>query len=211
MHISNNLSLYGHTDFKIYDNISEKDFKFLMSGIEDAISNGETFKPGETYCIGSIICNIEMDGKYLTVNEPDMKSFPISEIPGIANTISILRSQKNKIELYGLLHLMDFPSIYEYAVVGIDYENANDFLLERLEYDRGDSGWFVGDYNTSLDYSLSKNLKKVSVYELMLNANSVIPYLAFPINSVVILEKSKKPYIQHNNVELAYEPSKRIE
>src|SRR5262249_29298694 len=81
-------------------------------------------------------------------------------------------------ESVGLGDELDSPSIYHSLLVGVDLtEESNSFVLERFEPRASDSGWFIGKLDSQIDYNNAENLRRISVYESILNWPHVAGFL----------------------------------
>src|SRR5882672_10579305 len=92
--------------------VIQQDIDFFVSYLEESVTNGAHYVPGQTFQIGWMLDRIgeRADGT-LGISEPDFKSFPIVWVESVMLTLQHMRIQKDAAERFGLLDQMDFPGI----------------------------------------------------------------------------------------------------
>jgi hypothetical protein len=178
-----NCSRYDHPDFQLMVDsaIPHVDVDCLVSFLEESVQGGTRYLDGQTMQFGSMLFRIVALDNLLTLQEPDLRTFPISWTTGITRSLQLLRLQKDIAESVGLADKLDFPSIRCSLLVGADLTNGFDLLVfDRAESDGLDSGWFVGRLDTGIDYNDPGNLRCVSIYQAILNWPQIAGFLALP-------------------------------
>jgi hypothetical protein len=95
--------------------------------------------------------------------------------------MELLRLQKDIAESVGLEDEIDPPSIRSSLLVGADLAPQDEELvLDRMEPAETDSGWFVGRRDTVLNYDDEASLKRISVYQAILNWPKISGFLGLP-------------------------------
>ena len=188
-----NCSECGHPEFRISfdETIPRVDVEWLISVIECSVRNGTRYKDGELIDIGSMLLRTELDdeGRFL-IKEPDFREVPISWIRGVTRSLQLLRLQKDSAESLQLGDKIDFPTLRQSVLVGIDVDSPlKQFVMERTNPDDVHSGWFIGQIDSPLDYCDPSNLCRVSIYEVVTNCPNIAGFLAMP--SGIRVEKSK--------------------
>jgi hypothetical protein len=174
---------YNHPDFQFIVNalVPHEDVSVLVSYLQDSVQEGKRYEDGEMMQFGSMLFRFVKAGDFLILQEPDLRAIPIVWTDGITNSMKLLRLQKDVAESVDLGDAVDFPSIRGSLLVGADWAEASDTLvIERSEPEGLDSGWFVGRIDTRLDYNDPANLRRVSVYQAILDAPRIAGFLALP-------------------------------
>jgi hypothetical protein len=176
-------SEYNHPDFQfVVDSaIPQVDVDVLVSFLEQSVQGGTRYEDGQIIEFGSMLFRLVTSDDSLTLQEPDLRTIPISWTDGITNSMKLLRLQKDIGESVALEDELDFPSIRCSLLVGADLaEGLDTLVLERSESDGLDSGWFVGRLDTEIDYNDPANLRRISVYQAILDAPHIAGFLALP-------------------------------
>ncbi len=168
------------------DTVPRVDVDWIASIIREYILDGSSLEDGQLIEFGSMLFRMNLFGDELQFTEPDFRAMPIRWIPGLTNSLKLSRSQRDLAESFGLRESIDCPTLRESLVVGNDLDTSlGQFVMERSRSPKGDCGWFVGRGDTVLDYSNPFNLKRLSVYELIVNQPQLAPFLALPSGSRV--------------------------
>jgi hypothetical protein len=179
---------YNHPDLQLVVDaaIPHVDVDVLASFLEQSVRGGARYEDGQTIEFGSMLFRLRKLTDFLTLQEPDLRTIPISWTEGITNSMKLLRLQKDIGESVGLGDELVFPSIRSSLLVGTDWSEGLDTLvLERSEPDGQDSGWFVGRLDTEIDYNDPINLQRISIYQAILNVPQIAGLLALPTGSHV--------------------------
>lgn len=161
--------------------IPQVDVRLLAAYLEQSVENGERFEEGEIVAIGSMLFRVAKMGDLLTLQEPDLVSFPIEWTVGVSRSMRLLRLQKDVIESFSLDDEIDLPSIRSSLLVGVDLkQDAQVLLLERTRSVEPDSGWFIGRLDSRLEYNDEVNLTRISVYQAILNWPQIAGCLGLP-------------------------------
>lgn len=150
--------------------------------------------------VGMMLLQIRNSGNRITIFEPDMISLPIVFVEGVTNTLRILRSQKDAHKSLQMDSEMDFPEIRQFATQCRKWEDAASYVLERSSPNGNDSGWYFGCQNPEHDHENAENLKNVSILEIAMNYSDLVPFLALPSGSAVLVENDK-PHVYFNGEE----------
>lgn len=173
----------NHPDFKLEVDsaIPQVDVDLLGFFLQQSVQGGTRYGDGQTIEFGSMLLRLLASDDYLTLQEPDLQSIPISWTSGITNSMKLLRLQKDIGESVGLGGQLDFPSIRSSLLVGADLTELVDMLvLERTQPVGLDSGWFVGRLDTESDYNNPASLERISVYQAILHSPHIAGFLALP-------------------------------
>jgi hypothetical protein len=177
---------------KCDDSIPNPDVEWLIEVLEGAVLSGTKHKDGELIQIGWMFVLLSaIDAGTLLLREPDLREFPIQWTDGVTTTLRHLRLQKDTAESLGFASTMQFPTIRESALIGVDVEsNMDEFVLSRVAATGTDSGWFVGRREESLDYNDPRNVRRVSLYEAALLLPAIVMFLCLPFGSEVKVSRS---------------------
>ena len=97
--------------------------------------------------------------------EPDYYKTPINWIVGIEKTIKLIRYQLDTEKSFSLEYDRRELTVRNSLLIGNDVlMNSNEIFMTRTDSsDEMDSGWFIGNINTNLDYTNISNMKKISL------------------------------------------------
>jgi hypothetical protein len=195
-------SEHKHPDFRfVVDSaIPKVDVDNFASFLEESVREGTHFADGEHIQLGSMFLRLATSDGFLTLQEPDLRTMPISWTDGITdpvtwtegitNSLKLLRLQKDTGESLGFEDELDFPSITSSVVVGADWTEGLDTLfLDRTESEPEHSGWFVGRPDGEIDYDNADNLRPISLYQAILEAPHIAGFLALPTGCRVLMSK----------------------
>lgn len=189
-----NCTSFGHPEFRILceRSVPQEDVDWLAEHLEGAVRAGARFRPGEHIQIGWMLNRLsEFGDGTLLLMEPDMRSVPVEWQAGATQTLLQLRMQKDAAESLGLGSLMQFPTIQESAILGMDVSvDTDELIVERTPAQGPDSGWFVGSLRSQLNYNDPENLRRVSLYEAAILCPAIIMFLAMPAGTTVRLSES---------------------
>jgi len=163
------------------------DVKAFVRNLEGQILRGTEYKIGQLIQIGWAMVKIEMgNGSKLALWEPDFMEMPARFVPGVTNTFRHLRLQKSVLESLGLEDRMLFPSMLENGIKCSRHEDSVDFVMDRAEPTKTDSGWFFGCDDNTHDHNNPVNLHRASLYELAHAKADCIPFLALPPGTLLL-------------------------
>ncbi len=181
--VTTQCSAFAHPDFVVScdDTIPQGDIKLLTSFLEQSVQAGTRFIEGDLITFGSMLFRVARSEDFLTLEEPDLESFPIEWIQGVTRSMQLMRQQRDIADSVGLGDEIDPPSIRSSLLVGADLESYDeDVLLERLDSVASDSGWFVGRRNTVLNYEDNGTMRRISIYQAILNWPRIGGFLGLP-------------------------------
>ncbi len=183
-----NCSQNKHPNFRLVVDsaIPQSDVDAMIDFLKESVQSGKKFGDGETIDFGSMLIRLVALNDDLALQEPDLRTIPISWTEGITNSMKLLRLQKDIGESVGFGDELNFPSIRYSLLVGADWtERLDTLVLERSDHDGLDSGWFVGQLDTEIDYNNPSNLRRISVYQAILDAPHIAGFLALPTGCCV--------------------------
>jgi hypothetical protein len=183
--ITTNCSKYGQQEISVayeQEKVLESDVKWLLEWLESEVTNGRRFLPSETIQIGWMLTKLEPFGDgILKIYEPDMKSFPVKFVDSVTHTLTHLRFQKMVAESIGVADELSFPPLNHSAVTCNRFREHVGIFMDRLKPKDSDSGWFIGCDDPNHDHQDRNNLRRKSLYELVVrHEQSIISYLALP-------------------------------
>ncbi|MCG3673866.1 hypothetical protein L5F46_03630 [Aliarcobacter butzleri] len=97
--------------------------------------------------------------------EPDYYKTPINWIVEIEKTIKLIRYQLDTEKSFSLEYDRRELTVRNSLLIGNDvFMNSNEIFMTRTDSSNEiDSGWFIGNINTNLDYTNISNMKKISL------------------------------------------------
>ncbi|CAB3810096.1 hypothetical protein LMG28688_07150 [Paraburkholderia caffeinitolerans] len=193
---SNFQGKHGHPDI-VVSMPSGPDFGAapILSFFEDAVRQGTVFRAGETVQMGWMMLMLkETESGELDVWEPRFGAVPIVWERGASKTYRQLIVQKSVAEQLCLEP--SFPSLRQSGVISPDFMTSSNFQMFRESSAGTSSGWlFTTEENQSTDGRLA------SLFEIAGKRPEVIPFLAMPASSSVVL-KDGKVKISYGKVEV---------
>lgn len=185
-----NCKNYDHPEIEFVvtnKSIPINDIEWIISTLEDVVSNGTKYKNEQTLQLGSTIVKFaEKSEGVLEIREPDFVSFPINFVNKLDNTLIYLRSQKDIVESVKEQTDLVYPSILESIVVHKNYISADKILLERTEIEPNISGWWVYDYDDQESVNDASNFSNISLYEFALKRPDLVKLLALPVGFQIL-------------------------
>ncbi|WP_321839592.1 immunity protein Imm33 domain-containing protein [Paraburkholderia bannensis] len=187
---------HGHPDI-VVSMPSGPDFGAapILSFFEDAVRQGRVFRAGETVQMGWMMLTLkETESGDLDVWEPRFGAIPIVWERGASKTYRQLIVQKSVAEQLRLEP--SFPSLRQSGVISPDFMASRNFQMFRESSAGPSSGWlFTTEENQSTDGRLA------SLFEIASKRPEVIPFLALPASSSVVL-KDRKVKISYGKLEV---------
>lgn len=167
----------------------------ILSYFEDAVLRGTVFKADETVQMGWMILMLKAtENGELDVWEPRFGEVPIVWERGASKTYRQLIVQKSVADQLVIAPL--FPSLRQSGIISPDFMASKNFQMFREAAAGTDSGWlFTTEENASSDGRLS------SLFEIASKRPEVIPFLALPAASSVVL-KDGRVKIRHGKMEI---------
>lgn len=184
---------HGHPEFLIpYDPavaVVSADVEWFISWLEESVAEGVRFKPGQSCQVGWSVTEVRQhESGDLTMWEPDMRSLPIEWLEGVSHTLMQLRVQKDVVESVMGAEELSFPSIRQSVIICNRLGRDRDVVIERVEPNGADSGWFCGCRQESHDHNDAHELRRVSLFEAAFrHAPQIVPYMALPPGMLVYL------------------------
>ena len=158
---------------------------WLVTYFEEATLQGTVFQPDQTVQVGWIIVMLrETDTGDLEIWEPDFDALPIRWIRGVNNLFRHLLLQKSVCEAMEVTP--DFPSLRDSGIVSQNFLASSQGVMSRDLANGTDSGWVFYPH----DYQDSEG-QHVSLYEITLAHEWLIPFVALPPSSKVSYSKAR--------------------
>jgi len=182
---------FDHPEFKLMcdpQGIAEAHILSLVSGLEAMVAEGSVFQPDDRFHYGWVQTKVrELEDGMLTLDEPDMKSMPINYVPGITETLRHMMLQLFTADSFGIDRAdLDFPSLRQSGIACRQYSQGEWLMMARAEpTDELDSGWFIGCGDKSCDHNDSKNLQRLSLYEVFLNRPQIRDWVSLPFGALL--------------------------
>jgi len=200
---------FGHPEFLL--EVDEKIvpdlyLKEAAATVESMVAEGSVFRPKQTFQIGWMITKIDSyDASHLTLIEPDMKTFPISWVAGISQTLRHKMVQVFMLDSVSLRHEMLIPNICQSLIACTRYTEPSFFMSRSNSTNERDSGWFVGCLDRHHDHNDIANLRCISLYEAYLHQKGIHGFAMFPIDSMIVVDERNGLTIMKNDTELQIE------
>ena len=187
---TNGCRRFGHPEFRFsYDPaaVIALTVASFIRQLEDGVSSGEVFRPGETFQIGWMITRItEHSDGFLGFLEPDMKTFPVREVPGLTSALCHLRLHKDVCESLFDPPQLSFAPLWHSAIVCTRLGTTPTFIMDRAASEGNVSGWFFGCDAESHDHQDVSHLRCVSIYEAVVTLERrILPFLLLPEQTLV--------------------------
>ena len=180
---SSRCSGFNHREFVLSfdEEIPKVDVDWLLTKLENSVANGSVFEDGQSIEFGPMLLRVELLDGFLHLMEPDFQNIPIEWKPGVSSSLRLLRLQKDVGESFLSSDQLDYCSPRQSCIVGIDVQSGDhSFVLERVESNGSESGWFFGLVASVHDYSAPDNLRRMSIYEALLTVPRIGAFLAMP-------------------------------
>jgi hypothetical protein len=169
--------------------VGRTEIERFVAAVNAMIDGGSQFAAGQTFRIGWSTMRFVEEGDWLVFEELDGSGVPGQWARGVSRTLIATRLQRDVCDSFSLPdHLVDFPSFAQSSIVcdRIDPEGA--LYLARLPpLADTDSGWFFGCRGDGHDHDDPSVLANDSLYTHACRIQAVLPFLAMPIGSAVLL------------------------
>ena len=199
---------YDHPEFRFAVDtrqLIDVDVQFLRTTLEGWVAAGERFAAGETIQLGSGVLMIRANGDgTLSLLEPDFASMPIQWRDSVTTTLGHFRLQKDTLESFFDPGQLAFPSVRHSCVACTRLDATANLVMERSEWSAPSTGWFIGCSDESHDHNSPAELELVSIYEALLRNSAALPYLAFPLGT--LLQTGAPPFVFFGGKPLAARP-----
>ena len=195
-------SAFHHPEFILWvdTEVPQADINILTSFLEDSVGKGTHYNEGDLIAIGSMLFRVARSNNSLSLQEPDLQSLPIKWKQGVTRSMQLLRLQHDIATSLGLQDELDPPSIRYSLLVGSDLTpQLEEFVLDRMEPADSDSGWFVGRQNSVLNYDDEGSLKRISVYQAIVNWPKIAGFLGLPAGCRVELSRSNLHFTRNGS------------
>ncbi|WP_152021160.1 hypothetical protein [Aliarcobacter butzleri] len=154
---------FGNIVMYIQDNIVSTDLEIIKNNILFLINKYQELP--NIFFLNTFPIKIEEFENNLCFFEPDYYKTPINWIVGIEKTIKLIRYQLDTEKSFSLEYDRRELTVRNSLLIGNDVlMNSNEIFMTRTDSsDEMDSGWFIGNINTNLDYTNISNMKKISL------------------------------------------------
>lgn len=183
---------FGHPEFRIEFDANgtlNSDASFFGDQLTQMVREGRRFENDQSVQVGWSFTKVilEADG-FLTFREPDFKSMPIVWQRGLTNTLRHMRLHKDVLESLLSKESLAIPSLRESCIICTNLNGTGRMMMDRQEPQAGISGWFLGCVDKEHDRNNVQFLRKVSLYEAVVNhAPMALGYLGLPAGIFVLL------------------------
>jgi hypothetical protein len=177
------------------DSIPGQDVEWLIGVLENGVRGGAVYNQGDLVQIGWMLNRLSKKANAFLLSEPDMQTFPVKWTKGVTGTLRQLRLQKDTADSLGLTGSIQFPTMQDSAIIGVDVDfETEELILSRAEAQDSDSGWFIGSLTSELDYNDSDHLLRVSLYETAIQFPRIVMMLALPPGMTVECSKDSDSF-----------------
>jgi hypothetical protein len=180
--------------------VAEPDIAALVTRLNALLDAGSRFGEGEMLQLGwSTLRFVSLGGGVLAFEELD-GSGVARWTRGVSRTLIATRLQRSVNESFGLSdERLAFPNLAQRSLICTALDPDGALFLHRLEpISPSDSGWFFSCQGTDHDHDDPAALEHASLYEHACRIQAVLPFLALPIGTRVLLGPD-------GNVDEAYE------
>ncbi len=169
--LTTNCGRYGHREFVIDYNetfVPASDVTWLLGFLEETVASGTKYEPYQTLQVGWTETLIgEAEYNRLQLLEPDWSGvLPFRYVSSVTKTLLHLRLQKDVADSLGILDRLSFPTLSQSAITCNQLGLLDCGVMDRVKSEGHDSGWFFGCNSTDHDHNESRNLKRMSLYEV---------------------------------------------
>ena len=165
------------------------------------IADGATFTDGQILQYGFMFLNCRIHERVLQLLAPDFQGMPIQWVANLRPCFETIADHKYIPETFSLSP--DVPTLGNTAIVGKRF-NEKPMFASRMplaEANPNDSGWFLGSPHHDIDNNDPNRLKLVSLYEAIMAAPQILPFLSLPVGCQVVFS-SDTPVVLRDDQEL---------
>jgi hypothetical protein len=211
---------YNHPEFtlEVGPEVIEPDLDWLIRYLEESVAQGTRYVPGQTVQLGWTILEVrdlgDLGGNRLALFEPDMEHMPIHFVNSVTRCLVHLRVQKDVVESVLPAESLAFPSQLHAGLRCSRLRSGAGMIMSRSQPDTDEksvSGWFAGCDDDGHDHNDPKSLQYVSLYEMAKDCPGVIPYLALPPGSGLVIPAKGRPTICFEEQELKFKKGSMLE
>jgi hypothetical protein len=181
---------YDHPEFVIACEesvVPAPDVEWLVDYLERSVASGERYRPEETIRIGWTDVLLEGNQGRLQLLEPDWTgALPYEHVPSVTKTLVHLRRQKDVADSLDLLDRLSFPSIRHSALICDRLFGDAIGVMDRVEPEAADSGWFIGCTDASHDHNEAETLRRTSLYEIACSLPASAQFCALPAGTKIL-------------------------
>ncbi|MDN5100117.1 hypothetical protein O8C83_04735 [Aliarcobacter butzleri] len=191
---------FGNIVMYIQDNIVSTDLEIIKNNILFLINKYQELP--NIFFLNTFPIKIEEFENNLCFFEPDYYKTPINWIVGIEKTIKLIRYQLDTEKSFSLEYDRRELTVRNSLLIGNDVlMNSNEIFMTRTDSsDEMDSGWFIGNINTNLDYTNISNMKKISLYEAFCFNHKISWFINFSNNLLIFIENDKFKILKNNEI-----------
>lgn len=191
---------FGNIMMHIEDNIVSTDLEIIKNNILFLINKYQELP--NIFFLNTFPIKIGKFESNLCFFEPDYYKTPINWIVGIEKTIKLIRYQLDTEKSFSLEYDRRELNVRNSLLMGNDVlMNSNEiFMIKTDSSDEMDSGWFIGNINTNLDYTNISNMKRISLYEAFCFNYKISWFINFPNNLLIFIENDKLKILKNNEI-----------
>jgi hypothetical protein len=172
--------------------IGHDDIDRFVSAIHAMLEAGGYFQADQTFRYGWSTMRLvptDADSSRLAFEELDGTGVPDQWTRGVSRTLIATRLQRDVCDSFSLpAELVDFPSFAHDSIVCDELDPEGALRLHRLApLADHDSGWFFACQHPGHDHDDARTLAHDSLYVHACRFQAVLPFLALPIGSSVLL------------------------
>ena len=187
----------GLDSFAFETDESPADFivDWFSDWLENYVSNGAEISDGQTLQVGYTLVQCNVLGKSLRLQAPDFSSMPITWTPNMGPAFQIIGWHKYVPENFSFTP--NIPTLQQTVIVGRDYDQLPMFGNRLAPTGTNDSGWFFGSTREDVDNNDPEQLNVISLYEALLSAPQMLPYLSMPTDCQIMFSSDKPEILQN--------------
>jgi hypothetical protein len=162
--------------------VVQPDIDWLVHLLEEAAASSVCYGPRETLRLGWVDLIVgEADGGYLTLLEPDWTgAVPIKYVPSVTQALVHFRRQKDVADSLDLIDQLAFPNIVDSGLVCTMLGTRPCGVMDRMEPEARDSGWFFGCDDRRHDHESPDELRRESLYRIACTVPGTVQFCALP-------------------------------
>jgi hypothetical protein len=170
--------------------VAEPDVETFVAGLVEMLDAGQAFHPGQTFRMGwSTLRFVDAGDGTLALEELDGSGVAAQWARGVSRTLIATRLQTSVIESFSIpADLMDFPDLNHSSIICTDVDPDGALFMHRLEPTHAaDTGWFFSCQFDDHDHNDPRLLQADSLYVHACRIQAVLPFLAMPVGSRILL------------------------
>ena len=173
--------------------VVDADASSMLAYLEREVASGRRFEAKSTIQLGWNVVVLEDVGDCLELTEPDWSGkVPMVFVRQLTRALSDARIQRETAASLGLEGSLLFTNIIHSGIVCRRVGEGGALgVMERVEPEGTDSGWFFGCADSDHDHNNPKELERQSLYAIACRLRDVVPYCALPPNIRIEFDGSR--------------------